>query len=152
APEQIVNSDEADIRADIYSLGATFYFLLTGQPPFHETSMAYHKLIHHLGRKPKPIRVLRPDVPEAVAKLVEKMMAKNPWYRFRTPAAVVQALAEYTRPPIPPPPVEEMPKLCPAARRVGSYQPAAAPPPPVPGPTSWVLVNDPKSPATSDTK
>src|SRR5216683_376878 len=93
APEQIVNSDEADIRADIYSLGATFYFLLTGQPPFHETSMAYHKLIHHLGRKPKPIRVLRPDVPEAIAKIVEKMMAKNPWDRYRTPAVVVQALA-----------------------------------------------------------
>ncbi len=152
APEQIVDSDEADIRADIYSLGATFYFLLTGQPPFHETSMAYHKLIHHLGRKPKPIRVLRPDVPEAIAKIVEKMMAKNPWDRYRTPAVVVQALAEHTRTPIPPPPAEEMPKLCPAARRVGSYQPSQTPPPPIPGPSSWVLVNDPRSTATSDTK
>jgi len=152
APEQAHDPRAADIRADIYSLGATFYFLLTGQPPFHETSMAYHKLIHHLGRKPKPIRVLRPDVPEAIAKIVEKMMAKNPWDRYRTPAVVVQALAEHTRTPIPPPPAEEMPKLCPAARRVGSYQPSQTPPPPIPGPSSWVLVNDPRSTATSDTK
>jgi serine/threonine protein kinase len=152
APEQIVNSDEADIRADIYSLGATFYFLLTGQPPFHETSMAYHKLIHHLGRKPKPIRSLRPDVPEAITKIVEKMMAKNPWDRYRTPLAVVQALTEHTRTPIPPPPEGEMPKLCPAARRVGVSQPTPLPSVPPPGPNSWVLVNDPKSTATSDTK
>ncbi len=152
APEQIVNSDEADIRADIYSLGATFYFLLTGQPPFHETSMAYHKLIHHLGRKPKPIRSLRPDAPEAITQIVEKMMAKNPWDRYRTPLAVVQALTEHTRTPIPPPPEEEMPKLCPAARRVGINQPTPLPAGPGSGPSSWVLVNDPKSTATSDTK
>jgi serine/threonine protein kinase len=152
APEQIVNSDEADIRADIYSLGATFYFLLTGQPPFHETSMAYHKLIHHLGRKPKPIRSLRPEVPEAIAKIVEKMMAKNPWDRYRTPLAVAQSLSDFIRTPIPPPPEEEMPKLCLAARRVGVNQPTPLPSIPVPAPNSWVLVNDPKSAATSDTK
>jgi serine/threonine protein kinase len=152
APEQIVNSDDVDIRADIYSLGATFYFLLTGQPPFHETSMAYHKLIHHLGRRPKPVRSLRPDLPEAIAKIVEKMMAKNPWDRYRTPLAVAKALEEWTRTPIPPPPEHEMPKLCPAARRVGVNQPTPLPAAPNSGVHSWVLVNDPKAPATSDTK
>jgi hypothetical protein len=91
-------------------------------------------------------------VPEAIAKLVEKMMAKNPWDRYRTPLAVVQALTEHTRTPIPPPPEEEMPKLCPAARRVGVNQPTPLPPAPLPGPNSWVLVNDPRSAATSDTK
>src|SRR5712692_6684884 len=104
APEQIVNSDDVDIRADIYSLGGTFYFLLTGQPPFHETSMAYHKLIHHLGRRPKPVRSLRPNLPEGITKIVEKMMAKNPWDRYQTPLAVVKALTEWTQTPIPPPP------------------------------------------------
>jgi serine/threonine protein kinase len=152
APEQIVNSDEADIRADIYSLGATFYFLLTGQPPFHETSMAYHKLIHHLGRRPKPIRSFRSDVPESIAKIVEKMMAKNPWDRYQKPIAVVKALEEWTRVPIPPPPEHEMPKLCPAARRVGVSQPTPLPNPPSSGVQSWVLVTDPKAPATGDTK
>jgi serine/threonine protein kinase len=152
APEQIVNSDEADIRADIYSLGATFYFLLTGQPPFHETSMAYHKLIHHLGRRPKPVRSLRPDLPEDIAKIVEKMMSKNPWDRYQTPLAVVNALTEWTRTPIPPPPEHEMPKLCPAARRVGISQPTPLPAAPSSGVSSWVLVNDPRAPATSDTK
>jgi serine/threonine protein kinase len=152
APEQIVNSDDVDIRADIYSLGATFYFLLTGQPPFHETSMAYHKLIHHLGRSPKPVRSLRPEVPEGIAKIVDKMMAKNPWDRYRTPQAVVHALAEWTRTPIPPPPEPEMPKLCPAARRVGISQPTPLPAGATSGAKSWVLVTDPRAPATSDTK
>ena len=152
APEQIVNSDEADIRADIYSLGATFYFLLTGQPPFHETSMAYHKLIHHLGRRPKPVRSLRPDLPEDITKIVEKMMAKNPWDRYQTPLAVVKALTGWTQTPIPPPPEQEMPKLCPAARRVGVSQPTPLPAAPTSGAHSWVLVTDPKAPATGDTK
>jgi hypothetical protein len=94
---------------------------------------------------------LRPDLPEGIAKIIEKMMAKNPWDRYQTPLAVVKALAEWTRTPIPPPPEHEMPKLCPAARRVGVSQPTPLPAPPS-GAQSWVLVNDPKAPATSDTK
>ena len=55
APEQVVDSDEVDIRADIYGLGATFYFLLTGKTPFEDQSIAHQKLISHLARSPKPI-------------------------------------------------------------------------------------------------
>jgi serine/threonine protein kinase len=118
APEQIVNSDEADIRADIYSLGATFYFLLTGSSPFESEALAYQKLLKHLARSPRPIRELCPQVPQELASLVEKMMAKNPWERFQVPSRVVEALASWTQVPIARPPVEEMPRLCPAIERV----------------------------------
>jgi serine/threonine protein kinase len=117
APEQIVNSDDVDIRADIYGLGATFYFMLTGTPPFDDAGQPYLKLIRHLAQSPKPIRTLRAEVPPDLAALVEKMMAKNPWERFQTPAAVVEALTAWTKEPIPPPPEAEMPQLSPAARR-----------------------------------
>ena len=55
APEQALDSHSVDIRADIYSLGATFYFCLTGRTPFHEGTVA-QKLIWHQTRQPKPIR------------------------------------------------------------------------------------------------
>jgi serine/threonine protein kinase len=109
APEQIVNSDDVDIRADIYSLGAALYFLLTRQPPFPDTTLAWQKLVAHLTRRPKPIRQQRPEVPEGLAAVIDKMMAKNPWERYQTPAAVVEALGPWTQTPIPPPPPEEMP-------------------------------------------
>jgi serine/threonine protein kinase len=118
APEQVVNSDSVDIRADIYSLGATLYYLLSGRPPFHDVTLGHHKLIRHLTRHPEPIRVLRPEVPEALAAIIEKMMSKNPWERYETPTEVVEALAPWTQTPIPPPPEDEMPKLSPAARNL----------------------------------
>ena len=117
APEQIVNSDDVDIRADIYSLGATLYFLLTGYSPFEDVTMAYQKLLRHLAQRPKPIREFRPDVPLALVGVVDKMMSKNPWERQQTPAAVVDALAHWTRKPVAPPPPAEMPTLSPALQR-----------------------------------
>jgi serine/threonine protein kinase len=123
APEQIINSDEVDIRADVYSLGATFYFLLTGRTPFEDVPLGYQKLIQHLGRTPKPVRELRPEVPEELAALVQRLMAKNPWERPRTPAAVVELLAPWTpapAPPPPPPPPMATQRLSPAAARLSS--------------------------------
>ena len=119
APEQIVDSDKVDIRADIYSLGATFYFLLTGSAPFDDVQAELLKLIRHVTRKPRRVRELRPQVPEGLAAIVERMMAKNPWERFQTPGAVVQALTVWTRTPILPPPDQEMPELSLAAQRSG---------------------------------
>src|SRR5206468_3138222 len=63
SPEQAIDSHTVDIRADIYSLGATFYYLLTGAPPFPEGSVA-QKLIWHQNREPRPIKSLRPEVPD----------------------------------------------------------------------------------------
>ena len=114
APEQALDSHSVDIRADIYSLGATFYFCLTGRTPFAEGTVA-QKLIWHQTRQPKPLRQLRPEVPEDVSAVIEKMMAKDANQRYQTPAAVADALAPWTQTPIPPPPENEMPQLSPAA-------------------------------------
>src|SRR6266436_6852349 len=73
APEQALDSHGVDIRADIYSLGATFYFILTGSTPFSEGTVA-QKLIWHQTRQPKSVQVIRPDVPAEISAIVEKMM------------------------------------------------------------------------------
>ncbi|MHB1424385.1 MAG: serine/threonine protein kinase [Gemmataceae bacterium] len=114
APEQALDSHSVDIRADIYSLGATFYFCLTGRTLFADGTVA-QKLIWHQTRQPKPIRQLRPEVPEGVAAIVEKMMAKDANQRPQTPQEAAEALAPWTQTPIPPPSEEEMPRLCLAA-------------------------------------
>jgi hypothetical protein len=114
APEQAVESHTVDIRADVYSLGGTFYFLLTGQPPFPEGSVA-QKLLWHQTRDPKPVRQLRPEVPAELAAVLARMMAKEPADRFQTPAELMTALARWVQTPIPPPPDKEMPQFSPAA-------------------------------------
>ncbi|HTU19719.1 MAG TPA: protein kinase [Gemmataceae bacterium] len=114
APEQALDSHSVDIRADIYSLGATFYFCLTGRTPFADGTVA-QKLIWHQTRQPKPIAQLRPETPEGVVALVEKMMAKDPTQRPQTPLEVAETLLPWTQTPIPPPPENEMPQLSPAA-------------------------------------
>jgi eukaryotic-like serine/threonine-protein kinase len=118
APEQALDSHGVDIRADIYSLGATFYFCLTGRPPFADGSIA-QKLIWHQTRQPKPVRSIRPDVPEEIAAIIEKAMAKDPAQRYQTPLDVAEALAPWTTTAIALPPESEMPQLSPAAMGAG---------------------------------
>src|SRR5262249_12664689 len=77
APEQTISSSTVDIRADIYSLGATFYFLLAGRAPF-ENGTVSQKLQWHQVKDPDAIRILRPDVPAALDKVIGMMMAKKP--------------------------------------------------------------------------
>ena len=113
SPEQALNSHEVDVRTDVYSLGATFYFCLTGQPPFPTGKIA-QKLIWHQVRQPTPVHQVRPEVPEGLSAIVEKMMAKNPAQRYQTPLEVVEALRPWTSEPVAPPREEEMPKLSPA--------------------------------------
>lgn len=98
APEQITNSRAADIRSDIYSLGGTFYFLLTGVPPFPGGSIV-DKLVAHHQTPPRDVRELRPDLPSEVAAIVQRMLAKDPRDRFQIPAEVAQALLPFSRSP-----------------------------------------------------
>jgi serine/threonine protein kinase len=126
APEQAIDCHAADLRADVYSLGATFYFLLTNQSPYGDASAA-QKLIWQQVRPPDPIHDYRPDVPDALAAIIEKMMMKNPADRYQSAAEVADALEPWTRTPISPPPEEEMPRLSPAARKAGVQKAAATP-------------------------
>jgi len=98
APEQARDPSSADIRADIYSLGCTLYYLLSGQVPFEGTT-ATEKIIAHCEQEPKPLDAVCPDLPNDVAAIVEHMMAKDPDDRFQTPAAVVAALKPFAKPP-----------------------------------------------------
>lgn len=107
APEQIVDS-RVDVRADIYSLGGTLYYLLTGKSPFQDGTNA-QKIIWHQVRHPKSLRVLRPDVPEELLRVFEKMIAKEPERRYQTPMEVAEALAPLVRGPIAAPTPDEMP-------------------------------------------
>lgn len=114
APEQALDSHSVDIRADIYSLGATFYYLLANQALFPEGSVA-QKLLWHQTREPAPIRSIRPDLPLDLANLLAKMMAKSPDQRFQTPSEVMNALTPWVMTPIAPPSERELPQLSPAA-------------------------------------
>jgi hypothetical protein len=94
APEQIIDATSADIRADIYSLGGTLYYLLSGHAPFHAKSL-YDLYQAHISRDADPLNQVRPDVPAELAALVAKLMAKDPSRRFQTPGDVAQALTPF---------------------------------------------------------
>jgi serine/threonine-protein kinase len=96
SPEQALNPAAVDIRGDLYSLGCTFYYLLTGQPPFPGGTLM-QKILCHQQEEPPPVLALRPDLPAGLAMLLQRLMAKRPEDRFQTPAAVALALAPYVR-------------------------------------------------------
>jgi serine/threonine protein kinase len=96
SPEQANDARQADIRSDIYSLGATLYFLLSGHPPFAEGSVM-HKLKSHAQAEPKPLDSLRDDVPPELVDIVTKMTAKDPEERYLTPSQVAEALESFLR-------------------------------------------------------
>ena len=87
SPEQALNSHQVDTRTDIYSLGCTCYFMLTGQPPFPDGSVA-QRLIAHQVKTPAPIERFRPDVPRDLVAIVQKMIAKKPEDRYQSASEV----------------------------------------------------------------
>ena len=90
APEQARDSGAADIRSDLYSLGCTFYEMLSGQPPFRGsvTELVYK----HAEESPPDICVSRPEVSPRLAYIIRKMMAKKPADRYQTPTELLADL------------------------------------------------------------
>jgi WD40 repeat protein len=97
APEQANDPRQADTRSDLYSLGCTFYYLLTGQPPFTgATPMA--KVMQHHVQDATPVEQLRKEIPARVGAIVRRLLAKRPEDRYQTPADLVSALEMATSP------------------------------------------------------
>ena len=97
APEQATDASQADIRADIFSLGCTLYYLLSGKKPFVGGSVR-GRVFAQKTAPPPPLAKLRDDLPGGLIAIIEKMMAKEPGDRFQTPAAVVKAADAIRRP------------------------------------------------------
>lgn len=93
SPEQALESEDLDHRADIYSLGCTLYFLLTGRPPFGEGTLP-QRIMKHQTQAPPPIADTRSGVPEEVVEVCLKMMEKKPEDRYQSAEEIVQALEE----------------------------------------------------------
>jgi WD40 repeat protein/serine/threonine protein kinase len=91
SPEQARNSRQADIRSDLYSLGCTLYFLLTGRVPFPGGNLT-EKLLKHQFDEPTPVAQLRPEVPAGVVAVIDRLLAKRPEHRYQTPAELAATL------------------------------------------------------------
>jgi serine/threonine-protein kinase len=92
SPEQALDSRRADIRSDLYSLGCTFYYLLTGQVPF-PTVEPMNKLIAHSRESAAPIEKLGVQASPRLCAIVTRLMAKCPDDRYQTPAELILDLA-----------------------------------------------------------
>src|SRR4051812_8271042 len=99
SPEQAVDSGDVDARADVYSLGCTLYYLLTGRAPYEGGSLMGVMLKHRDSPVPS-LRAVRPDVPPGLDTIYARMVAKRPDDRQATMAEVIQQL-EQVRPKLP---------------------------------------------------
>ena len=98
APEQARDASMVDIRADLYSLGGTLFWCLTGQLPFSTQGTEMEVLIRRLNQQPPSLRKVMPSLPASLDAVVTRMMALNPDDRYSTPQEVMQALLPFLRP------------------------------------------------------
>jgi serine/threonine-protein kinase len=91
SPEQALNSHRVDHRADLYSLGCTMYYLLTGSPPFPSGSIA-QRIAKHQKEMPQEVRKLRQDCPGELEGICWKLLQKDPIYRYTTAQQTAEVL------------------------------------------------------------
>jgi serine/threonine protein kinase len=96
APEQAKDSHNIDPRADLYSLGCTLYYLLTGQPPFKCNSLP-ELLLKHQTEEPPPLEKYRPEIPPQLWLVVKKLLAKKPEDRYQKASDLALALGPFIR-------------------------------------------------------
>jgi serine/threonine protein kinase len=94
APEQADDARTVDIRADIYSLGSTLYYLLSGRVLFPEMTLL-QKVVAVMEKQPPPLSQYRIDLPPSLLTVVGRMLAKNPEHRYQTPAEVAHVLMAF---------------------------------------------------------
>jgi len=94
SPETI-REEPVDLRSDIYSLGATFYHVLCGSPPFTDETLE-GMLRKHLDKLPVPLQKKLPPVSSRVSDVVQKMLAKRPEDRFQSYQEIISALSSAT--------------------------------------------------------
>ena len=98
APEQAVDAQHVDHRADLYSLGATLFFLLTGQPPLSGDGNLWSMLYHLSEVAPPKLRELRPDCPAPLEALLDRLLSKDPNERPASASDVAVTLGEFIVP------------------------------------------------------
>ena len=93
SPEQARDPRSTDVRSDLYSLGCTLYFMLTGMPPYPQGTVL-QKLLSHSSEPPPDPRLYREDIDDHSLRLLHKLLAKRPEDRHQTPAILIHELLE----------------------------------------------------------
>jgi serine/threonine protein kinase len=94
SPEQARDPRNADVRSDIYSLGCTLYFMLTGRPPFPDGTVL-QKLLQHQGDEPADPRLVRQELPDDLVRIMNRMLAKAPEKRYAIPDELMADLTAF---------------------------------------------------------
>jgi serine/threonine-protein kinase len=92
SPEQARDPRSADVRSDLYSLGCSFFYMLTGRPPFPDGTVL-QKLLQHQADHPPDPRVVRPELPADVTRILARLLAKNPAHRYQQPGELSDDLS-----------------------------------------------------------
>jgi serine/threonine-protein kinase len=97
APEQAIDSCRVDIRADLYALGATLFFLLAGHPPFADDE-SERKIVRKRESNPPSVAAFRLDIPTGLAEVINKLLSRSASERYRSPSELIEALEKWASP------------------------------------------------------